>query len=336
MRRPLRKAALLAGALAVSAAVRGMVRRRPAIEPVPPELRSPLLYVPASVRDARSLRVGRRALRLLPSPLTPGVVVEERTIPGIGGHDVEVFVYEPQARTRPSGALVWIHGGGLIMGVAEGAHESCSRLADAVGILVVNVQYRLAPEDPFPAGLDDCAAALSWVHDHAEELGVDPARVAVGGDSAGGGLAATLSQRARDAGGPPIALQLLVYPMLDDRTVLRTDDATALVWSTASNRYAWTSYLGHPPSEADERPHAAAARLDDLAGLPPAWIGVGEIDLFHDEDVAYARRLEEAGVPCELVVVPGMYHGADAMAPDAPSMQGFRASLTEALRTAVG
>jgi acetyl esterase/lipase len=336
VRHPLRKAVLLAGAVAAGAAVRAVARQRPAVAPVPADLRNPILYLPLSVRDERTLRIGRSGFARMPSPVAPGVEVTPRTIPGLGGHTIDLFVYEPEGRRRPSGALLWMHGGGLVMGTATQAHETCSRLASEVGIAVVNVEYRLAPEHPFPAGLDDCIAALSWLHDHADELGVDPARVAVGGDSAGGGLAATLSQRARDTGGPPIALQLLVYPMLDDRTVLRSDGGTTLVWTPVSNRFAWTAYLGHPPSEADERPYAAGARLEDLSGLPPAWIGVGDIDLFHDEDVAYARRLEEAGVPCELHVVPGMYHGADAIAPTAATMREYRERLTDALRAAVG
>lgn len=336
MRHPLRTAAVLSGLVAAGAAARGLSRRRPIVGPVPDELRNPVLYLPLSVRDERSLRIGRAGFRRLPSPLAPGVTVAPRRVPGLGSDPVEVHVYEPGGRTRPSGALLWMHGGGLVMGSATQAHEGCSRLAAQLGILVVSVEYRLAPEHPFPAGLDDCVAALTWLHDAADELGIDPARVAVGGDSAGGGLAATLAQRAHDAGGPPIALQLLIYPMLDDRTVLRHDQPETLVWSPTSNRYAWTAYLGHEPSRAEERPYAAGARREDLTGLPPAWIGVGDIDLFHDEDVAYATRLREAGVPCELHVVPGMYHGADAIAPTARSMTDFRTRLTDALRAAVG
>jgi acetyl esterase/lipase len=186
----------------------------------------------------------------------------------------------------------------------------------------------------FPAGLDDCFDALTWMHDHASELGVDPDRIAVGGDSAGGGLAACLAQRALDQGGPPSCFQLLQYPMLDDRTP-RTDDHDALVWSAASNRYAWSAYLGHEVGRREPPPYAAAARRSDLAGLPPAWLGIGDIDLFHDEVTEYVERLRDGGVEVELHVEPGMYHAAEIFAPDAPSMRQFRDRMVAALGAAL-
>jgi acetyl esterase/lipase len=220
------------------------------------------------------------------------------------------------------------------MGAPSQAHAWCSRVAGELDVLVANVDYRLAPEDPFPAGLDDAMAALNWLASNAEDLGIDPDRIAVGGDSAGGGLAAAVAQRARDEGGPSLCFQLLVYPMLDDRTVVRSqrEGLDGLVWNATSNRFAWTAYLGHPPTEGPERPYVAAARTEDLRGLPPAWVGVGDIDLFHDEDVAYARRLRAAGVACDLHIEPGLYHGADALMPDRPLTAGFRARMVEALQ----
>lgn len=218
-------------------------------------------------------------------------------------------------------------------------HEVCAHYARELGILVVGVDYRLAPEHPFPAALDDCYAALRWLHDRAEQLGVDPARIAVGGASAGGGLAAGLAQRAHDLAEVPVALQVLTYPMLDDRTVLRRDHAGRgrILWTPASNRYGWTSYLGHPPGAAEPPPYAVPARRADLAGLPPAWIGVGELDLFHDEDVEYARRLEAAGVPVTLHVEPGMYHAAERdHAARVPAMAAFRDAPLPLLRKHVG
>ena len=246
-------------------------------------------------------------------------------------------MYDVPDRPRPSGALLWIHGGGFVLGHPAYYHDVCSRLVAELGIVVVSVDYRLAPENPFPAGLEDCYTALAWLHSSAAELGVDPARVAVGGDSAGAGLSAALAQLAHDRGEVPVRFQLLIYPMLDDRTVLRTDHVGTgtFVWSPTSNRFGWTCYLGHPPQAGPERPYAAAARRGDLGGLPPAWIGVGDIDLFHAEDVAYAGRLTAAGVPCELVVVPGMYHGADGLVSGVPSMTAFRDGATEALRAAL-
>jgi acetyl esterase/lipase len=222
----------------------------------------------------------------------------------------------------------------MVLGVPEQSNVVASRLARDLGVLVVVVDYRLAPEDPFPAPLDDCIDALAWIHDHAAELGVDPARVAVGGDSAGGGLAAAVAQRAHDEGGPAIAFQALVYPMLDDRTVLRSDHQGRgdLVWTAKDNAFGWTAYLGRPPRPDAPPPYAAPARRGDLAGLPPAWIGVGDLDLFYEEDVDYAQRLQAAGVPCELHVVAGMYHAADNFAAEAEASAAFHASLTAALR----
>lgn len=221
-----------------------------------------------------------------------------------------------------------------MLGAADYDHAWCSAVAADLGIVVVGVDYRLAPEHPFPAALDDCLTALEWLHDNADDLAVDTRRLAVGGASAGGGLAAAVAQRAVDAG-LPVAFQLLRYPMLDDRTLARSGVRGALAWTPSSNRFGWRSYLGRRPGGDTLPPYAAAARRPDLTGLPPAWIGVGDLDLFHDEDVDYARRLRAAGVPCELLVVPGMYHGADGVRPDAPSMRDFRDSAVDALRRAL-
>ena len=202
-----------------------------------------------------------------------------------------------------------------------------------LNVLVVNVDYRLAPECPFPAGLADCYAALAWLHDNAKTLNIDPDRIAVGGDSAGGGLAACLAQRAHDAG-LGVAFQLLIYPMLDDRTCLREPEAGVgeLIWTPASNQFGWSSYLGTEPGTVSPPPYAAASRRYALAGLPPAWIGVGTPDLFRGEDVAYAERLREAGVEVTLEIVEGLYHGADGLASDAPQSKLFYASQVDALR----
>jgi acetyl esterase/lipase len=226
----------------------------------------------------------------------------------------------------------------MVLGAPEQGHVLCSRWAAELGVLVVSVDYRLAPEDPFPAGLEDCYSALQWLHDEAGSTGVDPARIAVGGDSAGGGLSAALSQLARDRNGPAICFQLLEYPMLDDRTVLRagTEGRGRFLWTPESNRFAWTAYLGRSPIEGDAPLYAAPARTEDVSGLPPAWVGVGDLDLFHDEDVAYAERLRVAGVPCELDVVPGMYHGADSIMPSRPTSRSFRDRMTAALAAGVG
>jgi acetyl esterase/lipase len=326
----------LLGGVAVAAAVglgvRAYRRKQRAIAMVPEELRHPILYAPFRL-TSRTLVRAVQTLPVRPAPVAPGVTVDRRQLPG--DPSIDVYVYQPAARPTPSGALLFIHGGGFVIGHPATYHTLCSRIAAELGILVVSVDYRLAVGHPFPAGLSDCFRALQWIHD--EVPGVDPARVAVAGDSAGGGLAAALAQMAHDRG-VPVCFQALIYPMLDDRTVLREDHLGTgeLVWTPASNRFGWTAYLGHRPRHDEQRPYAAAARREDLSGLPPAWIGVGDLDLFHQEDVAYAGRLRAADVPCELVVVPGMYHGADSFLDGrAATMTAFRAGMIEALRRAV-
>ncbi|QFU90352.1 alpha/beta hydrolase [Amycolatopsis sp. YIM 10] len=318
-----------AGAAAVVKSTRARARQ---LEAVAPELRgSIILRLPFEISSRTMLRLLRLA-PIPPAPVPDGVTMDRRTLPG----GVEVYTYDVPGRTRPSGALLWIHGGGYVAGDALSDHTACGRFARELGIPVVSVNYRLAPEHPFPAGLDDCYSALAWLHGQAGELGVDPGRIAIGGESAGGGLAAALAQRAHDRGEFGVCFQLLVYPMLDDRTTLDTTRPKTLVWTPGSNKFGWTSYLGHAPGEHEDRPHAVPARRADLAGLPPAWIGVGDLDLFHDEDLDYARRLDQAGVDCQVEVVPGMYHGAVSLLPDAPLVQALRGSAVRALKQAVG
>jgi acetyl esterase/lipase len=260
-------------------------------------------------------------------------------VPGPGTQDVlDVITVEPANRRGPTGAVLWLHGGGFVMGGPESELAAAGKLARELGAIVALPRYSLAPEDPFPAALDDCLAALRWLHSEASDLGIDRNRMALLGISAGGGLAAALAQRNRDSAQLPIAAQVLVYPMLDDRTVLRKDDEDRgrLVWTARSNRFAWRSYLGGPPGHRGLRPWAVPGRCDNLDGLPPAWIGVGDLDLFYEEDVEYAHRLAAAGVDVELHVAPGMYHAADKFAPEsAESLRGFRQSQVEALRRAI-
>lgn len=329
---------LTAAALAALAAVavKGTARRRAAIGRVAADLRSPVLLVPFAVANERVLGVVRSVGARADTPAVAGIEVSERIAPGSGGApDARVLLYEPPGRARPSGALLWIHGGGLVMGRPEQANTWCSSVAAELGILVVSIDYRLAPEHPFPAGLTDCVTALRWLHDQAADLGVDPERIAVGGDSAGGGLAAALCQRTRDEGGPPICFQLLNYPMLDDRTGDDPGGRGEFVWTPASNRFGWSAYLGPAASAAEPPRHAAPARTADLADLPPAWIGVGDLDLFWAEDVDYAERLLAAGVACELHVEPGMFHGADQIVLKAPRMKAYRDRMVSALADAL-
>jgi acetyl esterase/lipase len=314
-----------AGALAAF----GIGRRLVALGPVAPELRRPFLLLPLSITNTVALRLLRLPARF--PPVRDDVVLTEQDVPG--APDATAFLFEPRGGRTTDGALLWIHGGGYVGGAAVMDHDFCAQLAADLGVLVLSVEYRLAPEHPFPAAHDDCFAALRMLHDQAAERGIDPARIAVGGASAGGGLAAGVVQRAVDEG-VPVAFQLLEYPMLDDRTVLRRDHEGRgrFAWTPASNRFGWTSYLGHAPEEPETRAYAAPGRREDLRGMPPAWIGVGELDLFFEEDADHVRRLEAAGVPCRFVAVPGMYHGADAIARDAESMRRFRGRMVEAVR----
>lgn len=330
MKRLLRGVALAAGVAAVAVGVRTVLGKRRAIATVPADLRHPILYAPFKI-TSRAMVLAMRRIPVPAGPVAPGVTVDRRSIPG------DVYVYQPTARSVPSGALLYIHGGGYVIGHPSTYHPICSRIAAELGVLVVSVDYRKALGHPFPAGLDDCFRALTWIHEQAEALGVDPSRVAVAGDSSGGGLAAAVAQMAYDKG-VPLRFQALIYPMLDDRTVLRDDHLGTgeLVWTPASNRFGWTAYLGHPPRVEEPRPYAVPARRADLTGLAPAWIGVGDLDLFHAEDVAYAGRLKIAGVPCDLVVVPGMYHGADNfLAGRSETMIAFRDDMITALRRAI-
>ena len=239
---------------------------------------------------------------------------------------VGVRLYRPADAQGPGPALLWIHGGGYVIGRAAQDDALCRRFARALGATVASVEYRLAPEHPYPTPVEDCYSALTWL---ARLPAVDPKRVAIGGASAGGGLAAALAFVARDRGEVQVAAQLLVYPMLDDRSADRTDldDSGHRLWTRASNRFGWDAYLG----DAD-RNVAVPARREDLRGLPPAWMGVGTLDLFHDEDLAYADRLNAAGVPCDVEVVPGAFHGFDAVAAKAEVSRSFFNSQCGLLR----
>ncbi len=236
---------------------------------------------------------------------------------------------------KPLPALLWIHGGGYVIGSAAQDDAICRHLVRSLGIVVAAAEYRLAPEHQFPLPLHDCYDALAWL---TSQRDVDPARVAVGGASAGGGLAAALALLAQERGEVQLAFQLLSYPMLDDRTATRTDidERGFRMWNNKANRFGWQSYTGYPPGSDKVSGLAAPARYDDLSGLPPTWIGVGTLDLFYEEDVSYAERLREAGVPCDLEEVAGAFHGFDSVQPRAGVTQAFRAAQVAALGAALG
>ena len=278
---------------------------------------------------------------MTPPPLSPeqqAVRCEERFVGGLSGApDVRLLIYTPPGAGTDRPAYLHIHGGGYIIGAPEQNDGSSRSLAAELACSVVSVAYRLAPETAFPGALEDCYAALLWLHREAEALGVDRNRIAIGGESAGGGHAAALAIYARDRGEVPICFQLLDSPMLDDRTGSTGDPhpyCGEFVWPPANNRFGWRSLLGMEPGGADTPAGAAPARVEDLSRLPPTFILVGAIDLFMEEDLEFARRLMRAGVPTELHVIPGAFHGFGMAGPGAPQVQTTLRLRREALARA--
>ena len=244
--------------------------------------------------------------------------------------------FRPLTGSTEKPALLWIHGGGYVMGSAGDTDRTLAHIALETDCTVFSVDYRLAPEHAYPAALDDCFDCLLWLQEHANQLKIDPARIAIGGASAGAGLTAALALRARDEGTQQVLFQLLIYPMLDHRH--RTPSSRAIqdpnLWNEQTNRLAWALYLG-ALTDHDEIPaYASASLAADLTNLPPAFVCVGDLDIFLDEDIDYAQRLLQAGVPTELHVYPGAIHGFDMLAPDAAISQRLRADVNNALQKA--
>jgi acetyl esterase/lipase len=276
----------------------------------------------------------RALMYFLLRPKVPNdVVVENIFIPSADPKkQIRLRLYTPAYVTSSLPVLIWLHGGGYVMGRPEMDAHLC---AEYVRSGRVSVDYRYAPQHPFPAGLEDSYTALKWVVAQGKTRPFDPQRLAVGGASAGGGLAAALAQFAHDQQEINLALQLLVYPMLDDRTSLRSDlpaDASYITWGTKNNRFGWEAYLQKPCGAEDVPPYAVPARRSNLSGLPPAWVGVGSLDLFYDENVAYAQKLQEQGVECQLYTVPGAFHGFDVFDQQIPVVKQFQEAQIEALK----
>ncbi|MEM8984924.1 MAG: alpha/beta hydrolase [Pseudomonadota bacterium] len=311
---------------------------------VDPELRAPLVTLfPDGMRPvtAANLAVFRSASSAFQVPALPSPAVSTRYIRGTNGEpDVRLFVIEPPVTgDETRGAVIFMHGGGYVLGAPDSNLARLQTMANQHGCVVVAPQYRLAPETPFPGALEDNYAALKWVHTHAPMLRVDRSKLIVMGDSAGGGHAAALAIAARERGEVPVALQILSYPMLDDRTGADANVIASkggLLWDGASNRFGWSAYLGQPAGGDSAPVGAVPARSVDLSDLPPTWIGVGDLDLFAEENLAYASRLIAAGVPTEVVVVPGAYHAFDVIAPNASASQRYTASWNRALARALG
>jgi acetyl esterase/lipase len=271
-------------------------------------------------------------------PENDRVKVEDRSVPGPpDAPAITLRIYRPLAGEGQLPGFYWIHGGGMILGNISQDDAACATYAEQLDCVVVSVEYRLAPEHPHPAPVEDCYAGLRWMAEHAAELGIDPQRIAVGGASAGGGLAAATALLARDRSGPEIAFQCLIYPMLDDRneTPSSREFDGIPTWGRTANITGWKALLGDAVGTAEVSPHAAPARAADLSRLPPALIQVGELEVFRDEDIAYATRMLQAGVPVELHVYPGAFHGWDSAAPSAGVSRRMIADRMGALRRAL-
>jgi triacylglycerol lipase len=292
---------------------------------VDPELRPLLELFPTHVLSDDNLAELRAAEQAVSIPVAPNSVeLAVREIAGPDGQALALHIYLPEASAaRLLGCIYHVHGGGYIGGSPALNEFFLRPLAEELECAIVSVDYRLAPENPHPALLEDCYAGLAWTLSHADELGIDPARIGLMGESAGGGLAAALALLVRDRGLAPLAFQVLTYPMIDDRTCTADPHPFAgeFIWTPHNNRFGWAALLGCEPGGEVVSPHAAAARAEDLSGLPPTFLCSGALDLFIDENVEYARRLIRAGVPTELHVYPGAFHGFDILPLSAVSRQ---------------
>jgi len=307
---------------------------RVVLEAFPTDKAVNLHDIPAARAKMRKLFTSLQATL----PAVEGVTSRDHSVPGRQGDPaVRVRIYQPNDRPRLLPALLWIHGGGYVMGDIEQDDRLMKQLVKRIGCVAVSVDYRLPPEHPFPAPVEDCYAGLQWLFAHAGDLGVDSSRIVIGGASAGGGLTAGLALLARDRREVPVAFQLLIYPMIDDRNVTPASYAITdpRVWHRESNRLGWKAYLGRDGGGDDVSPYAAAARATDLTNLPPAYIPVGALDLFIDENIEYAQRLIQAGVPTELHVYPGAFHGFDVFAPSAAVSKQFKAERDHVLKRAL-
>ena len=284
---------------------------------VDPALRPMLEMWPTIALSAETLPELRDRERSLPLPPADptGTTFDRRDVPGpAGAPDIGMHIYRPEGAHGPLPAIYHIHGGGYVGGGAAQLEVFHRPLVRELQCVLVSVDYRLAPEHVYPAAIEDCYAGLRWTVENAADLGIDPSRIGVMGESAGGGLAASLALLARDRGEYALAFQHLTYPMIDDRTGTAGDPhphVGEFIWTPHNNRFGWTSLLGQEPGGSNVSPYAAASRATDLSGLPPAYIMTGALDLFLEEDLEYARRLIRAGVPAELNVYPGGFHGFD-------------------------
>ena len=302
--------------------------------------RAVLSVLPEKLLDLTDIAVTRAGLDALmeqmPSAEIPSnISVEDVHVPGIDGDpDVFVRVYKPASLPADAPGLLWIHGGGMVLGSVDMDDGLCPDMAEQHQCVVVSVDYRLAPENPYPAPLHDCYAALKWFAENANSLGVSSERIAIGGASAGGGLAAGTALMARDNDGPNLIFQLLVFPMLDHRNETPSSFGVTdtRVWNRDANLAGWAAYLnGVEPVP----PYASPSIADNLSDLPPAYINIGTLDIFIDEDIEYAQRLSQAGVPVELHVYPGAFHGSNGFVAESPLSIRWGADQSAALEAAL-
>lgn len=272
-----------------------------------------------------------------PAEIPAEVVIDDHHVQTTDGHQLLVRVYRPRAQRAASPCLYWMHGGGLVLGNVAMDDARCIEIVQQLNIVVASVDYRLAPKFPYPTPLDDCYAGLEWVTSSAEALGLAADRIAIGGGSAGAGLAAGLALLARDRGQLHPCFQLLRYPMIDDRNSTGSSHAVTdmRVWNRSANLVGWGAYLGDAAGSGEVSQYAAAARATDLSGLPPAIVTVGELDMFLDEDIEYAQRLLAAGVSTELHVYSKCVHGSDALVPHAEASQRWKRDELAALDRAL-
>jgi len=305
---------------------------------IDPELLAGLDQIPSIDFSQDLLAVIRQGIGKMVEgiPDSRDAMVEERKVISSAGHEIGILIHSPRKPASARPAVLHIHGGGYIIGTAKMSTAANLKKAIDADCVIASVDYRLAPETTHPGPVEDCYEALKWLHENAAFLGIDPARIAVEGESAGAGLAAALTLLARDRGEIAIIHQHLIYPMLDDRTCVAETHPYAgeFVWTPQSNCFGWSSLLGCAPGGAGISCYAAAARAEDLSGLPSTYIAVGALDLFAQEDIEYARRLIQAGVPTELHVYPGAYHGFDLAAGAQVSIRAQLNSIS-ALRRAL-
>ncbi|MFE5429685.1 alpha/beta hydrolase [Peribacillus simplex] len=289
---------------------------------IDPELREALeLFPPLDLDNLKATRQGMALIsQSIEIPIDESVSISNRMVPGPRDQPtVRVRIYEPNKKNGVLPGLLWIHGGGYVLGIPEGDDVLCQRFVTEANCVVVSVDYRLAPEHPYPAGLEDCYAVLKWFSEHASELGVDASRIGAAGASAGGGLTAGLTLLARDRKGPELCFQMPLYPMIDDRnnSPSSIEITGNMVWNHDLNQKGWTMYLNGENGTDHVSEYAAPARATDLSGLPYTYTCVGQLDPFRDETLDYVTRLCRAGVDVEFHLYPGCYHGFEGVVPTA-------------------